>query len=172
MVRFVLASCGLLVACASLYGWGMAVRRFAHAEGSSRPLTMALGLAALLPIGGLLNLVRLATPVSLWLILGIGLVLFALHAKSLRMRWPRADAAQVEVLVTVGLTTLVIGVAILTQLPPSAFNYHDDFQKYLAHPVRMLATGTLFGSPLSAIGSESSRRPRLSSWISAPGRAG
>ena len=155
MVRFVLASCGLLVACASLYGWGMAVRRFAHAEGGSRPVTMALGLAALLPIGGLLNLVRLATPVALWLILGIGLVLFVLHAKSLRMRWPREDSAQVEVLVTVGLITLVVGVAIFTQLPPSALNYHDDFQKYLAHPVRMLATGTLFGSPLSAIGSES-----------------
>jgi hypothetical protein len=107
------------------------------------------------PIGGLLNLVRLATPVALWLILGIGLVLFVLHAKSLRMRWPREDSAQVEVLVTVGLITLVVGVAIFTQLPPSALNYHDDFQKYLAHPVRMLATGTLFGSPLSAIGSES-----------------
>ena len=70
------------------------------------------------------------------------------------MRWPREDAKQVEVLLAVGLITLVIGFAILTQFPPSAFNYHDDFQKYLAHPVRMLATGTLFGSPLSAIGSE------------------
>jgi hypothetical protein len=155
MVRFFLASCGLLVACASLYGWGMAVRRFARADGGSRPLTMALGLAVLLPIGGLLNLVRLATPVALWLIVGIGLVLFIPHVKSLRMRWPRQDSGQVEVLTAAGLITLVIGVAIFTQLPPSAFNYHDDFHKYLAHPVRMLATGTLFGSPLSAIGSES-----------------
>ena len=76
MLRFVLASCGLLVACASLYGWGMAVRRFAHAEGGSRPVTMALGLAALLPIGGLLNLIRFATPVALWLVVGVGLLLF------------------------------------------------------------------------------------------------
>jgi hypothetical protein len=153
MVRFALAICALLVACAILYGWGMAVRRFARTEGGSRAVTVVLGLAVLLPIGGILNLVRLATP-AMWLIVGIGLALFILHAKSLRMRWPNQDAAQVEVLLAVGLIALVTGFAVLTQLPPSAFNYHDDFQKYLAHPVRMLATGMLFGSPLSAIGSE------------------
>lgn len=154
MVRFALAIGALLVACATLYGWGSVVRRFAPAPGSSRAVTIALGLAVLLPIGGILNLVRLATPVALWLIIAIGLVLFVLHAKSLRLRWPSEDSAQVEALLAAGLITLVIGFAILTQLPPGAFNYHDDFQKYLAHPVRMLATGTLFGSPLSAIGSE------------------
>ena len=53
-----------------------------------------------------------------------------------------------------GFIAMVIGFTVATQLPPEAFNYHDDFQKYFAHPVRMLATGTLFGSPLSALGSE------------------
>lgn len=154
MVRFGLAICALLVACAALYGWGMAVRRLVRTSDGSRAVTMALGLAALLPVGGILNLVRLATPVALWLTVGIGLVFFVLHAKSLRMRWPKEDFAQVEVVLAVSLIAIVVGFAVLTQLPPSAFNYHDDFQKYLAHPVRMLATGTLFGSPLSAIGSE------------------
>ena len=154
MVRFGLAICALLVACAALYGWGMAVRRFVHAPNGSRAITMALGLAALLPIGGVLNLVRLATPIALWVTVGIGLVLFVMHARSLRMRWPKEDFAQVEVILAVALIAIVVGFAVLTQLPPSAFNYHDDFHKYLAHPVRMLATGTLFGSPLSAIGSE------------------
>src|SRR5262249_48389116 len=32
--------------------------------------------------------------------------------------------------------------------------FQDDLEKYLVHPVRMLATGTLSGSPLSALGSE------------------
>lgn len=50
------------------------------------------------------------------------------------------------ILLAGGLIVLVIAFAILTQLPPGAFNYHDDFQKYLTHPVRVLATGTLFGS--------------------------
>jgi hypothetical protein len=40
-----------------------------------------------------------------------------------------------------------------TQLSPKAFNWHDDFEKYFAHPARMLQTGTLFGSPLSTLGS-------------------
>jgi len=154
MVRFAFAVCALLAACCVLYGWGIAVRRYTQTQGGSRAVTMALGLAVLLPIGGLLNLVRLATPIALWLILGIGLVFFILHVKTLRMRWPKESFAQVEVILTVGLIALVVGFAVLTQLPPSAFNYHDDFHKYLAHPVRMLATGTLFGSPLSAIGSE------------------
>ena len=44
--------------------------------------------------------------------------------------------------------------AIGTQLPPREFNYQDDLQKYFAHPVRMLETGVLRGSPLSALGSE------------------
>src|SRR5262249_35092577 len=44
--------------------------------------------------------------------------------------------------------------AVATQLPPDVFNFHDDLQKYFAHPVRQLATGTLLGSPLSALGSE------------------
>ena len=154
MVRFGLAIGALLVACATLYGWGMVVRRFAQASDGSRAVTMALGLAALLPIGGVLNLVRMATPIALWMTVGIGLVLFIVHVKTLRMRWPKEDFAQVEVILAVGLIALVVGFAVLTQLPPSAFNYHDDFHKYLAHPVRMLATGTLFGSPLSAIGSE------------------
>ena len=41
---------------------------------------------------------------------------------------------------------------IATQLPPSIYNFHDDYQKYFAYPVRMVETGTVFGSPLSAMG--------------------
>jgi hypothetical protein len=37
-------------------------------------------------------------------------------------------------------------------VPPRAYNFHDDFQKYFAHPVRMLETGTVYGSPLNDIG--------------------
>jgi hypothetical protein len=46
----------------------------------------------------------------------------------------------------------MVGFAILTQLPPSAYNFHDDFQRYMTYPVRMLQTGTVYGSPLSSIG--------------------
>jgi hypothetical protein len=46
----------------------------------------------------------------------------------------------------------VILFTVATQLPPAVYNFHDDYQKYFAYPVRMLQTGTVFGSPLSAIG--------------------
>ncbi|MCE9556679.1 MAG: hypothetical protein K8T91_25295 [Planctomycetes bacterium] len=52
------------------------------------------------------------------------------------------------------LVAFVVGFTIITQLPPRIFNYHDDFEKYFGHSVRMLETGTLFGSPLSALGME------------------
>lgn len=45
-------------------------------------------------------------------------------------------------------------VALVAVFAPRAFNFHDDFQKYFAYPTRMLATGTLAGSTLSALGSE------------------
>jgi hypothetical protein len=49
---------------------------------------------------------------------------------------------------------VVLWCTIATQLPPKVYNCFDDLQKYFAYPVRMLETGTLFGSPLSGIGSE------------------
>src|SRR5262249_36494395 len=49
----------------------------------------------------------------------------------------------------------VIGFTIVTQLPPDVFNIEDDLPKYFAHPVRQLQTGTLYGSPLSSLGSDS-----------------
>jgi hypothetical protein len=52
------------------------------------------------------------------------------------------------------LIAVIMYFTVQTQLPPKVFNWHDDFEKYFAHPVRMLQTGTLFGSPLSALGSE------------------
>jgi hypothetical protein len=37
---------------------------------------------------------------------------------------------------------------------PKSFNVHDDLEKYMSHPIRMLATGTVKGSHFSALGSE------------------
>jgi len=37
---------------------------------------------------------------------------------------------------------------------PQTFNVHDDLEKYMSHPTRMLATGTVKGSHFSALGSE------------------
>jgi hypothetical protein len=37
---------------------------------------------------------------------------------------------------------------------PKVFNYHDDLEKYINHPIRMLSTGSLRGGHLNALGSE------------------
>jgi hypothetical protein len=155
LVVIVLASC-------ALYGWGRLARRMAGLnDGDSWALTLALGLALLIAMGGVLNLVRLAGawPLTGLAVFGMGLFLapFA-RPGALRGAWTTSvmalrDAPGRLVLIAIAVAVLVFTVA--TQLPPAIYNYHDDFQKYFAHPVRMLETGTLYGSPLSAMGSES-----------------
>jgi hypothetical protein len=49
---------------------------------------------------------------------------------------------------------VVLSFVAATQFPPAAFNIYDDLEKYFAFPTRMLTTGTLAGSPLNALGSE------------------
>jgi hypothetical protein len=124
--------------------------------GRIRPeLLPALGLAVFVFAGGILNVARLAFPCSLWILLAVGFLEWA------RSAWRRARAfplGAVRLKPGFMLLALVgIGVVALTassQLAPRVFNWHDDLQKYFAHPVRMLETGTLYGSPLSAIGAE------------------
>ncbi len=37
---------------------------------------------------------------------------------------------------------------------PDAYNYHDDFQKYFVHPLKLLQTGSPYGSTVATIGKE------------------
>jgi len=143
--------------CCALFGWGRVLRHFLGMADGSWAVTIALGMALWVSMGGLLNLTRLAEPRSLTAMLVIGIILFLFSLWNARKSWPDS-LPQGQVLAGRALLMAVaIGVlafVIATQLPPAAYNYHDDFQKYLSHPVRMLQTGTLFGSPLSAIGLE------------------
>jgi hypothetical protein len=67
--------------------------------------------------------------------------------------WKRM--ASFPILLFVLFTGLFYILVARPQLPSPALNYHDDYQKYCAYPVRMLQTGSLSGNPLSALGSES-----------------
>jgi hypothetical protein len=127
-------------------------------------VTMALGLALLIALGGVINLVRLANiwSLSALTVLGLGLCLAMWIQQSVirsrpvsppRQATTRAEFTGRSLMLALVLAILVFTLA--TQLPPARYNFGDDLQKYFAHPVRMLATGTLFGSPLSAMGSES-----------------
>jgi hypothetical protein len=131
---------------------------------------MALGIAALAVVGGVLNLARVAVPLALGVVALIGLVVaaFRIRREIVRVDAPRAYGW----LRSNGLSAAIIFAAIMfaaaTVVPPSALNVGDDLQKYLAHIARMLQTGTLYGSPLNALGTESpGAQPFLQSFVAA-----
>ena len=157
-MRILVGALAILAAAFILWGIGSAMRRLIGAPRGRWSVSIGIGLATLVGAGGLLNLAHLAyRPVILVLIaMGIAIgVMEARHAGlSLARAIPSSGAARFELALTVLVIAAAMIFVIATQLPPREFNYHDDLQKYFAHPVRMLETGTLRGSPLSALGSE------------------
>ncbi len=123
-------------------------------------LLPTLGLAMFVFAGGVLNVMRLAFPCAIWILLAVGFLAWARSAWRLARAFPagRVPLGAVKLKPEFVLLALVgIGIVALTassQIAPRVFNWHDDLQKYFVHPVRMLETGTVYGSPLSAIGVE------------------
>jgi hypothetical protein len=153
MLHKLASAAAILLSGLSLFGWGIAVRRFARMPHHPWPVTVALGLAALLFLGGALNLARIAYAPALWALAAAGLA-FAIPRVAAATASARSWRLDPQSAMAGGFIAFVAGWTIATQLPTEMFNFHDDFEKYLAHPVRMLDTGTVFGSPLSAAGSE------------------
>lgn len=124
-------------------------------------IRVAVGLGVVVCIGGVLNCFALVSALANNAIMVGGLLLLiggAQQSKGIsrllicsrgRLMWLRPAVA-----VSLFIVLASVGFSIATQLPPKTLNFHDDLQKYLAHPVRLLATGTLRASPLSALGSE------------------
>jgi len=135
----------------ALWGWGWAIRRGARVEPLPVPLTCALGLGGVIFLGGILNLARIAYGGVLDGLLAVGVILavagFGLGKRgSFHLTWRTALAA---------FPLLVAAWLVATYLTPwRAFNHHDDFERYFAYPVRMLATGTLAGNPLGYMGGD------------------
>jgi hypothetical protein len=119
------------------------------------PVTVVLGLSAFIFAGGLANLAGVAyAPVLDVLFLSGVAYAFVAGVRTRLPRIagiPRVTAAQAVVAAEI---LLVMGFVMVTVVPAGVFNFHDDFEKYFAHPVRMLQTGSVAGSPLSVLGSE------------------
>jgi hypothetical protein len=147
-----LAWCAL-VAMAAL-GWGRILGWIAGRPAGPWPTTAGIGLAALVCAGGVLNLARLALAPSLVALLAVGVLAFLASLRRCRPALPAGRAARLELLLTGAIVLGAAGLAAATIAAPRVFNFHDDLQKYLGHPVRMLATGTLAAEPLSALGFE------------------
>lgn len=129
-----------------MYGWGWAARKVLRSEPRNWPATAATGLAALIFVGGVLNLTRLAYPWALGIVAIAGVAFGALALKKDR------PSGELTSWVVLGFAAGVLCFVVLTEVPPRAYNFHDDYQKYFVHPVRMVETGTVFGSPLNDIG--------------------
>jgi hypothetical protein len=138
--------CLIIVATLMLGGWGWAFRRALGLERGTWPATAALGLATVVFLGGILNLARLAHPWALVLVAAGGLMLAWAALRDVPVERPPA--------IVMLLVAAIMIFTITTQLPPHIFNFRDDFQKYFAYAVRMLETGTVYGSPLSAMGTQ------------------
>jgi hypothetical protein len=141
---FAMSLGAIVVATLMLWGWGRAFQKIFGTERSSWPVATAVGMAVVVFVGGVLNLARFAYPWALAVVVAAGIYL-ALREGISFTRPP--------FLVALLIATVMI-FTIATQLPPGMYNGHDDFQKYFAYPVRMLQTGTVFGSPLSAMGTQ------------------
>jgi hypothetical protein len=140
----IVGALGLMaLATLMLAGWGWAFRRAFPTE-AGWPETVVLGLGTVIFIGGILNLARLAHPWAIAMVAAAGIVLGVLGIRERRPQRP--DLLTSLLILAVAIFTIV------TQLPPDVYNFHDDLQKYFAYCVRMLETGTVFGSPLSSIG--------------------
>lgn len=137
----------------SLLGLGGVCCRIIGYRAGTWTETVGIGLAGLICVGGVFNLCRISYGP-----LYDGLLLTGMIAAFLVV--PRKGSGLItppEFWYNIALTALSTGALWLighAAIPPSAYSDHDDFEKYLVHPVRMLQTGTVFGSPLSAIGAE------------------
>ena len=146
--------------CISLLGWGRAIQALTCVR-TVWPLTLAHGLAIVIFIGGLVNLLGIAYAGTLDVIVILGIIFAAIFLgleiksntdKQINFIPPnkmlRLWAAPSLIIV------IIFAFIAATQVPSDVFNYHDDFEKYLAFPVRMLATGTLQGGIFNALGGE------------------
>jgi hypothetical protein len=142
----------MLVAALALWGWGRIAVRLGKGPPLAAAVEIAIGMATIICVGGVLNALRIAYgPVLDALVIsGVGAAVW---------EWKRAgwSVRRPTVAEVVAAVPLVLAGAFLLRflVPPTAFNWHDDLERYFSYPVRMLATGTVGGNPLGSIGADS-----------------
>src|SRR5580704_5722900 len=96
------------------FGWGWAFLKALRLDRGAWPLTVVQGMAAVIFIGGILNLTRLAYPTALAAIAAIGVLLAILALR---------DGLSIEPppLIVAILIAIVLLFTIATQLPPSVY---------------------------------------------------
>lgn len=158
---------GIVLYTFSLYGWGVMTLRVTGRAPGEYPAayTIALGVAALICLGGLLNMAGIAYTGVLLAILTMGwvvgfyVVASAIHNAGAEDGLVKRATRSLSQRPWEALSLLLIGVVavflVATLLPSANFNFHDDYHTYFPRITVMLATGTLGNNPFGLIGVDS-----------------
>ena len=141
----------ILFSC-SMYGWSQLF--FLRSITKLISLNIVIGMGLTLSLGGILNVLGLANHNSIKVIFFFGLVLFFFKIyKSRHLFLTLIKFKNFNKIYFYAFIPLLLFILNTTaSINPEIYNYHDDFQKYFLHPVKMLETGSIFGSKLSAVG--------------------
>lgn len=147
----------------SCYGWGRTAVRALGVEGvPSVACNAAIGLSIWSFLGGVANLLEIATPATLLTIYAFGLVL-AVPAVISAVRWigtalangrhaARAVFSDRFRFLAFAVVGIVLVFLCATLLPSTGFNTQEDFHVYAVRPMRMLGSGSMFGNPFDILG--------------------
>jgi hypothetical protein len=138
----------------SMFGWGNIF--FSKPISNLISINIVIGMGFTLFLGGILNFLSLANENSIRAIFFIGLLLFIIKIIKIRYSINKLIVNQNfrKINLIFILPIILLMLSVFSSLNPDTYNIFDDFQKYFLHPVKMLETGSIFGSNLSALGRE------------------
>jgi hypothetical protein len=149
------ATWGILVLLAFI-GWGRSIAILLKLPEQNWSSAAALGLGFTICMGGLLNLLAIVSPASLITYVVCGVALFLLGLKDSPKNV--LHEIKLQLATQTPLQKLSLSVIFLLLLlrffgeaapPYYFFQAHDDYQAYLAHPIKMLQTGGIGDDPFS-----------------------
>jgi hypothetical protein len=149
----VLLAVAAVVGCTALL-WGVGALLEGGKDRQLPSITsIGVGLSVLIFAGGLINLFKAAYAPALWLLLAAAAVCLLFAGWRIKFAALPGEA-NLELILAAIVVAAVTALNAYVQINPAIFNWYDDHEKYFAYPVRMLATGTLAGSPLDSLGSQ------------------
>ena len=138
----------------SMYGWGSIV--FFKSLPNLISLKIILGMAFTLFLGGIFNYLNYAFYLTIDIIFILGLVLmtFTIQKNFKNFKLTELIKRFNKFYLVLLIPFIFLIIHIIFTIDPTIYNLRDDFQKYFTHPIKMLETGSFYGSSLSSIGRE------------------
>ena len=140
----------MLLFSAACWGFGSALFK-----DNLHSMRILIGMTAILLIIGVLNLIGIAYLAIMSLPLAYGLYqAFKLASQMIKERSTATLLVPKGYVVIGAILALIWVLCAATVAFPDAYNSYDDFQKYFVQPVKMIETGSFYGSVLSTVGKE------------------